>query len=225
VLKIGEMLFDDNDPKYLLACCCRAHVRTVSIGVVCFSALLSIITCAGALYQLATNSYDKNDLLPLVFIFVSLLTIGAVGVWALAVRSGRWHLMLVLHIALAVWAIISLGGAVLFAFALANGSDAFMQKVFRLAFGANDHWSSWATANTYWMLVVSFALLTVFFVGALFVLLTYYGYVIAKEEWDEKFKAKSWKIGRTSISMHPVAQLPDDTVKDIPFSFAKMPTY
>jgi len=219
------MLFDENDPKYRLSCCCRAHVRTVSIGVVCISALLSIIVCAGALHQLATNSYDKNDLFPLILIFVSFFTICAVGVWALAERSGRWHLMLVLNIALAVWAIICLGGAVLFAFAVANGSEAFMQKIFRLALGEIDDWSSWTTANTCWVLLVSFLLLTVFFVWALVVLLTYYSYVRAKEEWDEKFKAKSWKIGRTSISLHPVAESPEDTVKDIPFIFAKMPMY
>jgi hypothetical protein len=112
------MLFDDNDPKYRLLCCCGAHVRAVSVGVVCFCAFLSIIgkfftlspsffstahvvsACAGALHQLATNIYELNDQLPLMLIFVSLLTIGAVVVWALAVRTGRWHLMLVLHIAL-----------------------------------------------------------------------------------------------------------------------------
>lgn len=217
------MIFDESDPKYRLSCCCGAHVQTASTGYVCLTLLIALIaTVQGAIRYATTNTYHEQ-FVALILLTVSLLTIGSIFVWSWAVRRGRWSLMMLLHGALATWATICLGGAVLSAYALTTESDEFMRKVIRMTFATDEHWSTSATPTIVcWAAVVFFVFLTAFFASAVFVLFMYYGYLVAREESK---KIPSWKLGRTSISLHPIAQMPDDNVKDVPFVFTSMPQY
>jgi len=216
------MVFDEEDPKYRVSCCCKAHVRVASLGFVYITLLLSVVVLIQAAVRLTISYAGDQKIVAVMFLIVSLLTIGSGVVWLLSVRWGRWPFMMFLHSALATWAIICLGGAVLFAFALAKESEAFMHKAIHLTLGTVEYWSTWTPMSTCWMLLVSFLLLTAFFVWALFVLLSFYGYLIVKENAKQ---FPSWKIGRTSISLHPVAELPEEYVKDTPFVFSQIPAF
>jgi len=216
------MVFDEEDPKYRVSCCCNAHVRVASLGFYYVTMFFSVIVMISAAVRLTTLYASDQKLVAFLFLIVALLTMSAGTAWILAVRWGKWPFMMIFHGALATWAIICLGGVVLFAFALAKASEGFMHNAIHLILGTVEYWSTWTPKSTCWMLLVSFLLLTIFFVWALFVLLSFYGYLIAKEKSKE---FPSWKLGRTSISLHPVAELPDEYVKDVPFVFSQIPAF
>lgn len=218
------VVFDENDPKYRVACCCRAHVRTVSLGCVYFILLLSFIALVQAGIRLPTTYSNDEKFVACFLLIVSVVTIGAATTWLWAVRSGRWSLMMIMHGTVAAWAVVCLGFAVLFGFALATGPEGFMVMVIRLVLGRVEYWAERMPETTCLFFCCFFVALTIFLSWSLYVLLTYHGYLIAQYEAK---KVPSWKIGRTSISLHTVAQLPDDqhVIKDIPFVFAKSPLY